>query len=184
MDRTFKILYWAFIALLVAFGGLLAASYVGVGGLSIKIVQSGSMEPAIKTGAIVVVAPVDDYKVGDVITFNFSRTDQIPTTHRIIDEKVVSGQMRYITKGDANEESDPREVLERNVLGKVFLDVPYLGYLLDFARKPLGFGLLIGVPAAYIVLEEVLKIVHEVNAVRRQKKKETEGEQENNNENS
>lgn len=169
IERTFKIAYWAFILILIAFGGLLAASYVGLGGVEVKIVQSGSMEPAIKTGAVVVVVPQSDYKVGDIITFNFNITDQIPTTHRVTEERIVGGSTRYITKGDANEDIDPREISERNVIGKVVLDIPYLGYLLDFARKPLGFGLLIGVPAAYIVLEESLKIVSEVRASRKRK---------------
>lgn len=181
MDKFFNILYIAFIAVLIAFGALLAASYVGVGGVSVKIVQSGSMEPAIKTGSVVIVKSVSDYEVGDVITFVFSPTDQIPTTHRVVEEKTVSGQPRYITKGDANEDRDPRDVLERNVIGKVFLSIPYLGYILDFARKPLGFGLLIGIPAAYIVFEEVMKIVSEV---RRPRKKEEANSSEEKNESS
>lgn len=173
MERTLKVLYYAFIAVLLAFGALLGASYVGVGGVSVKIVQSGSMEPAIKTGAIVVTAPANDYKVGDVITFVFSQRDRVPTTHRIIDERIVSGEPRYTTKGDANDDQDPQEVLERNIEGKVLLSAPYLGFLLDFARKPLGFSLLIGIPAAYIAFEEGATIVKEIKAVRRRKKDET-----------
>lgn len=167
MEKFFNYLYYAFIALLLVFGALLAASYIGIGGISVKIVQSGSMEPAIKTGSIVVVKPVSDYQVDDVITFVFSPTDQIPTTHRIVEERIVGGASRYITKGDANEDRDPREVLERNVDGKVLFSIPFLGYLLDFARQPLGFGLLVGIPAAYVVFEEATKIVSEVRRTRR-----------------
>lgn len=173
MDKLFNYLYYAFIAILVVFGALLVASYIGVGGVSVKIVQSGSMEPAIQTGSIVVVKPVADYKVNDVITFVFSPADQIPTTHRIVEERIVAGASRYITKGDANEDRDPREVLERNIDGKVLLSIPFLGYLLDFVRQPLGFGLLVGIPAAYVVFEEATKIVSEVRRARRKKESES-----------
>ncbi|OGG44391.1 signal peptidase I [Candidatus Kaiserbacteria bacterium RIFCSPHIGHO2_01_FULL_48_10] len=165
-----KLIAGIFTAALILIGGLLAFSFLPLtGNYTVKIVQSGSMEPEIKTGALVVVKPASDYAVGDVITFTFSARDEIPTTHRIVAERAVSGVMQYTVKGDANEEADPKEVLEKDVIGKVIFSVPYLGFLLDFARKPLGFTLLIVVPAGAIIIEEALKIWTEISALRRKK---------------
>jgi len=47
-------------------------------------------------------------------------------------------------------------------VGKVLFDVPYLGYAVETARKPIGFVLLIIIPAGIIVYDEVRKIVSEL----------------------
>ena len=127
-------------------------------GYEIRIVQSGSMEPELLTGSVVLIQPRDRYEVGDIITFGQETSRSIPTTHRIIGDNIIGGELAYITKGDANEEADIEPVRLREVRGKVLFGIPYLGYLLDFARQPLGFALLIGIPAFLIVVEEVSSI--------------------------
>ena len=173
----FKGIYYIFLTAVFAMGILLVTSVIGIGGIQVKIVQSGSMEPAIPVGSIVVIKPSADYNAGDVITFGEDTREKVPTTHRIIDERIVSGEARYVTKGDANEERDAQEVRHREVIGKVLVSAPYVGFVLDFARKPLGFALLIGVPAAMIVVDEVSKIVTEVRRMRRKKHEAIESEQ-------
>jgi signal peptidase len=126
------------------------------------------MEPAIKTGSVVVVKPADSYKTGDVITFSDKGKDRT-TTHRVTDAEVVSGKTYYITKGDANNAEDSSKVSENKVVGKVLTSVPYAGYILAMAKEPIGFVLLVIVPCAVIILEEVGKIWKEVR-----KKKEVE----------
>jgi len=79
------------------------------------VVQSGSMEPAIHTGSVVMVKPASDYKIGDVITFGEVSKTKAPITHRIYDIKVVDGNPVYITKGDANNAPDARESSKRDV---------------------------------------------------------------------
>lgn len=145
---------------------LIVSVFPITGNYKLMIVQSGSMAPAIKMGSIVMVKPADDYKIGDVITFGpYSRT-KAPTTHRVYDIKVVNGQPIYITKGDANEAPDAREIPKRDVLGKVLLSVPYFGYAIDFAKKPLGFMLIIIIPAGFIIFDEIKKIFTEVKGIR------------------
>lgn len=161
--KPFKVIYYIFIALIAVIAILLIVSVFPItGNYKLMTVQSGSMEPAIKMGSVVMVKPVDDYRIGDVISFGEATKTQAPTTHRIYDIKVAEGQPVYITKGDANEEPDPREVLRREVIGKVLISVPYFGYAVDFAQKPLGFALIIIVPAALIIFDEIRKIFGEV----------------------
>ncbi len=117
------------------------------------------------TGAVVVIKEAPAYNIGDVITFNSVNT-KIPTTHRIIGVEKVDGINYFVSKGDANEERDTNLVATGDIVGKVMVDVPYVGYLLDFARQPLGFALLIGIPALMIVLSELTNIWYEVRRIR------------------
>ena len=162
-SNPFKIIYYIFLAFIGAIAVLLIVSVFPItGNYKIMIVQSGSMAPAIKMGSVVVVKPAEDYKIGDVITFGPYTRTKAPTSHRIYDIKVVGGEPRYITKGDANNASDQREVSKREIIGKVLIDIPYLGYVVSFAQKPVGFALIIIVPAGLIIFDEARKIYAEV----------------------
>lgn len=132
------------------------------GNFKIMAVLSGSMEPTIHTGSVVVVKPASDYKIGDVITFGPNTKTQTPTTHRINDIKVQGDQAVYITKGDANDSSDPREIAKKDVIGKMMFSLPVMGYVVDFVRKPIGFAILIIVPAVVIIYDELRKIYAEL----------------------
>lgn len=125
------------------------------GGIKTFVVQSGSMEPAIGVGSVVVVKPVDTYQVGDVITFGPRSKTKPPTTHRIIE---VKEDGNLVTKGDANEDQDIRAVSRYEVIGKVILSIPYVGYAVAAAQKPWGFMIIVVIPAVLIIWEEGQKI--------------------------
>ncbi len=163
ISRLFRIFYYIFLVFLGAVAVLLIVSVLPItGNYKVMVVQSGSMEPAIKTGSIVVVKPAEEYKIGDVITFGAHTKIKAPTTHRIYDIRVIEGEPRYITKGDANEEPDAKEVLSRDIIGKVLFHIPYVGFAVEAAKKPVGFMLIICVPAALIIGDEIRKIIAEV----------------------
>lgn len=159
LHTTLTILLFAGI---LAIAGLFLASVLPIPGqIEIKIVKSGSMEPTIKTGGLVIIQPQATYGVGDVITFGEDTKTEIPTTHRILEARTEGGQTFFVTKGDANEERDANEVSSREVIGSVLFSIPYAGYIVDFAKQPLGFALMIGVPAGLIILHELLGIIGE-----------------------
>jgi len=112
------------------------------------------MEPAIQVGSIVVIKPQSSYGVGDVITFGADNRQNIPVTHRIID---TTGA-RFVTKGDANDNTDPGLVNPRDIIGQVQFTVPYIGYLLSFMKTTTGFWMFIIVPAILIVLLELWRL--------------------------
>ena len=164
MDKAFKIatkIFYAVIFLIIAL--LLFALFPIKGNYQIKIVKSGSMEPSIKTGSIVVIKPSTTYAVGDVVTFGKDTKKDIPTTHRIISSRAVEGVLLFTTKVDANEDKDTNEIRQGDINGKVLFDVPYFGYIIDLARKPLGFAVLIILPAFIIIFDEGGKIWKEIN---------------------
>lgn len=129
------------------------------------------MEPGIKVGSIIVISPGEDYQIGDVVTFNTDRKADIPTTHRIKDIKVVSGETIYVTQGDANFIEDMGEVQQSDIIGRVRLTVPLVGYFLKFVGSRIGFIFVIIGPAILIILNEIRKIVQEVK--KKKKKVET-----------
>ncbi len=159
--------------MLLSVAGLFLASLLPIpGNIEVKIVKSGSMEPAIRTGSIVIVKPEQEYSIGDVITFGKDTRTQIPTTHRIYSMHVTNGENTFVTKGDANEEPDGEETRAPDVIGKVVIAVPFAGYVLDFARQPLGFVLMIAVPATIIIIDEAIHIIREIANLRRRKRME------------
>lgn len=159
IKKIIKYFVYAVLAVLVLL--VLASALPIPGGVKTFVVRSGSMEPSIKTGGLVIVFPSSDYKVGDVITYGAASKTKTPTTHRIV-EINSSG---IITKGDANNAPDARIVSKREIIGKVFLSVPLLGYVISAAQQPYGFIALIVLPAAIIIFDEVKKIIKEIKKV-------------------
>jgi len=160
--KFLNIIYYIFIAFVVITVILLIVSTFPItGNYKIMTVISGSMEPAIKVGSVVMSKPLDNYKIGDVITFQ-RRGERDSTTHRIVEARVAGGESVYTTQGDANNAPDIKEVRKSEVLGKVLVSVPYLGYLVAFAQKPIGFFLIIIIPAAVIVGDEIKKVYAEI----------------------
>jgi len=129
------------------------------------IVESGSMEPAIKTGSIVVSYPYRIYAVGDVITFASTPQSKNLVTHRVEARLYPEGITKdpvYLTSGDANEDFDKDNVLAGQVVGKAVLTFPYVGYIANFAKQPYGFILLVIVPATIIIYEELRTLLKEM----------------------
>lgn len=119
-------------------------------------VTSGSMEPAIKTGGLVLSIPVTKYKTNDVITFK-DLNGKTLVTHRVV-AMFYSDKLKdfiYYTKGDANRTLDSGEVNGKQIIGKVVLGFPYLGYLVNSAKNPKIFILFVIVPATIVVYEEL-----------------------------
>lgn len=86
------------------------------------MIESGSMEPVIKTGAYVLLKKADysEVREGDIITFE---TERGYVTHRLvgIDERAFSaGEDDFlITKGDANRIEDPELLSPARIRGRV-----------------------------------------------------------------
>jgi len=134
---------------------------VGVRIFSIQpfIVLSGSMEPEFMTGSIIYVKDVDvnDLKVGDAITFNM--TEGV-ATHRIVE--IVTdkrGGVAYRTQGDVNERPDGSLVTQENVIGSPIFSIPYLGYFVEFIKRPPGIYIGIAVSAGVMLMALILEIV-------------------------
>lgn len=113
-------------------------------------VLSGSMEPEIPVGSIVFAKQTDasGLMAGDVVTYRLSGDTMV--THRVVENDPETGQL--IMQGDANETVDASPVLYSNVVGKVGLHLPLLGYLSIYIKTPLGIAVICGVLIVLILL--------------------------------
>ena len=169
----FKVLYYIFITFVVLVGAMLIVSSFSItGNYKLFVVRSGSMEPNIPVGSVVFVKPQQTYDVGNIITFGKNTKTEIPTTHRIVEKHTATTPPTYLTKGDANGADDPREIEEREIIGQVIVSIPYIGYAVAVAKEPIGFTILIVVPAAIIIFDELRKIIAEIKVMRSRKKQE------------
>ena len=151
--------YLAFALSLALLGLLLAVAVLKFFGYQSFVIYSGSMEPTVKVGSLLLTRPVDveDLRVGDVITYR-SPGNHTTLTHRIVSIRQEDGDWVFQTKGDANPEPDPREVILRGQVTKMAFGIPYLGYVVDFARSTAGIALFLLVPAAGLVLIQAGKM--------------------------
>lgn len=126
-------------------------------------IQTKSMEPAIKTGDLIItkkVAP-EDLKKGDVISF-FAKEQKkvIIKTHRIEEVKDDGIKYSYVTKGDNNGLVDEEEVLVKDIISKYDgTRIPVLGHVLDFLKSQVGFFLFIILPLFVFFIYHLYKFI-------------------------
>ena len=92
------------LAVLVAIFGLLLPSIFSS---RLVVVYSGSMEPALPVGSLLVISLVEptSITVGDIIAYHPPANPNVLITHRVIEIK-NGGTLTFCTKGDANEIPD------------------------------------------------------------------------------
>ncbi len=110
------------------------------------IFRSGSMSPAIETGALAFsrTVPASDLAKGDVVTVTNSKG--ITVTHRIESLTRTGDEATLVLRGDANEVSDSESYVVAQA-PRVIFDVPRLGYVVSAMSGPWGVfaaGLVVG----------------------------------------
>ena len=130
-----------FAALIVLATALVGMRFLGYG---VYVVTSGSMEPAIPMGSLIVAQAVrpEDVQPGDVITY--ALPDRV-VTHRVESISVQDGRVVFVTRGDANVVVDPWLVEPDGAVGDVHAALPVLGFAVAGAQawwRPLALALL------------------------------------------
>ena len=117
------------------------------------------MEPAIPTGSLVYIGEVEPAEVaeGEVIAFYGARDSASIITHRVVENRVVTGE--FVTRGDANQTKDMNPVPYENVIGKVVRSVPGAGVMAEMFTSREGKILAGGVIAAAVLLQIVAALV-------------------------
>lgn len=108
-------------------------------GMRPLVVRSGSMEPTIPTGSMVLVQRVTAtaIEVGDVVAVQ--RPDRTRVTHRVVDLERHGTSVELTLKGDANEDPDPAPVTVRSA-DRLVRQVPAVGRVAAWlATAPGGF---------------------------------------------
>lgn len=161
-----NIICWTLIVILVFtlvvfFMSRINGSTPSVFGYSIYRVSSGSMEPELKVGDIIldkVVENPEDLKVGDVITFKSDDYGDLLVTHKVIKAPYEdNGKLMLQTKGVANELED-KPISTDKVKGIMICKVDYLDTVYNVFLSPWGLLILIAL-IVIIFFDEIITIV-------------------------
>ena len=135
-----------------------SSGYVQIGGFSLFRVVTGSMEPELPVGTLLICQETEIQQIqeGDIICFR-SRNPQIMgkiITHRVINVTVSGeGEPLLETKGDANLSADSEFVTRKNLIGRVnhyAKDGNFMASLVNVLTDKIGFLMLIMFPTLLI----------------------------------
>lgn len=109
---------------LIFAAAIAAAVLISVSGIRCYAVLTGSMEPVLPVGSLLVVVPMsfDELKVGQDITY---KTAGGTVTHRIV--AIDQAARTVTTQGLTNNVADT-PVTAENIVGRVQLCLPWMGY--------------------------------------------------------
>lgn len=103
----------AFLVYYIALNVIVPDKVVDYAGFQLSVIPSGSMEPNINIGDIVIFTSVnqDEIEEGDIVAFynntNMNGTyEYVRIVHRVIEIKTVNGEEQIITQGDNNDDPD------------------------------------------------------------------------------
>jgi len=122
------------------------------------------MLPQIQVNDVVLTKRIDpaDLEINDVITFISSdkRFEGITITHRIVDKFYDPNTETYSfkTKGDNNNVEDTALAQDYNVLGKVIVRIPKLGYAKEFLATRGGWVIVILIPCLAVLSYDIMKM--------------------------
>lgn len=125
----------------ILFGTMLAAGVALIlfrlCGYKILAVETGSMGKSYPVGSLIIAESCspEDIREGDVISFVINEK-LVTVTHRVV--SVDSENRLFYTKGDQNNTADSSPTAFKNLIGKVKIRIPYLGYALIWAHTLWG----------------------------------------------
>ena len=143
--KTLKIFFLTVLVLLIIFNiytlGIKIRTKEKVAmtfGYSILNVISGSMEPTIKVGSIIIIRQQKNYYINDIITYKDENNSII--THRVVAKEVEE----LTTKGDINTNED-KPIKKEQIYGKVVYFSYKLGFIFGHLKTPVFWIILISI---------------------------------------
>jgi signal peptidase len=147
--RIFQDVVLALLALAGAASIVLIAAML-IFNVSPSLVLTGSMEPTIKTGAVIISEPqpASQIQIGDVVTVPRTNGEGM-ITHRVIDTQQTNGNVYTLSlQGDANANPDP-STYQVTTANRYLFSVPGAGYVVQFVKH-------YPIPAALLLLALLL----------------------------
>ena len=112
-------------------------------GVGAAVVLSGSMEPELSVGDLILIVPQEEYLPRDVIVYQDGKSAVV---HRL---QSIEGDMA-IAKGDANNAADDPFASEL-IKGKVVAAIPLVGHLVNLIKTPVATVIILAV--AIVMME-------------------------------
>ena len=125
-------------------------------GIKTYVIISGSMEPSLQIGDIVIVKKVaqNELKQGDIISY---RQGQSVITHRIAEVIDKGGEVEYKTKGDNNNAEDSGIISYEMIEGKVVKHISQIGKIAIILQKKGTIIFIILILYIYILYSSSIK---------------------------
>ena len=157
--------------------------YVQIGGISLFKIITGSMEPEVPEGSLIICQEVDisTVQVNDIVCFR--SLDNViygeTVTHRVVEVLQNSlGETILVTKGDANLSADAEYVTQGNYIGKVTYyskESNLMASIMNILTDKVGFMILVLVPtlliAGFILRSCMSNIRRELERLKAEEKK-------------
>lgn len=124
-DRKKNIAYKIMVIVMVILLAMLISCQFTYG---ILVIGSESMTGTVNKGDSIIYKKYDEnnsIELEDIVVIN---KDDIQVVHRVIEVKNVNGEIRYTTKGDANQDSDDGYITQNDIVGIYKFKIAYIGY--------------------------------------------------------
>lgn len=125
-----------------------------IGGYCPLIVLTGSMEPKISSGDLIICKQIDgkDVKKGDIIAFfDPDGNGTSVLTHRVVEVIEEDGKLSFRTKGDANNTEDQKPVAADKLVGIYQRKISGAGNVAMFMQTTTGLIVCVGIPLIILV---------------------------------
>jgi len=119
------------------------------------IVLSGSMEPTIMAGDLIITKITEPEKIAKDDIIAFRAEENAVVTHRVTDVQTAES-LRFLTKGDANTGADATAVTPENLEGIYILRLEGLGRFTMFLQTPLGMLLFVITPLCLFIVYDIV----------------------------
>lgn len=92
-----------------------------------SVIATGSMEPLINPGDVIITKKItfDQVQTGDIVQF---KSGSILISHRVIEKIDTDEENALITKGDNNSSADSDKVKPEDIKGKIIHIIPKIGW--------------------------------------------------------
>ena len=151
---------YAFVALLlvVIIVQKVTRNNLSIGGFRIFMIISQSMEDEYVIGDILVAkkVPAEEINIGDNVTYlgEKNQLKGLIITHKVVEKRETGDETYYITRGLANNVSDP-EISYDQIYGKVVYKTILLSFIAKLMNNQLSYYILFTLVALIISLEIV-----------------------------
>ncbi len=146
----------------------------GFMGYKTYVIISGSMEPELKVGDLVIVKEkYDSLKQGDVISF---RRGQAVITHRISEIVTEENITKYRTKGDNNNTEDISSITTDKIEGKVVGKIPYVGKITLALKNKVTIITIVIIYYIYLLREQSVQRKKNLRKIKRAEYSKEKGE--------
>lgn len=179
VDVLIVLIFAVSLLVIIANAGRKEGEQPSIFGYTFSAVQTDSMEPTFKPGAMVIGKKVDEnteIKVGDIISFYEIKNNQkIINTHRVVAIEMAGDNAWYYTMGDkvrlethgaidaeVNKDSYGIDELPKTIdqVAAVYqTHIGGIGGFMDFLKKPVGFIFVIVLPIVLVILWQVYRLI-------------------------